>query len=171
MTWFISILFMVLFFIIYADLFFHLVKILTHFYLQLLIISQVVLKWEYLLIFLVLIGKRHNYILEYTLFTKSLWYLSSKKLLSSEKARYLSECWALFKIRDIKPNFNFHTSSWMTIVSSYYTYIYFKNYCLNLLKFQNMLCPPFIHHQYPGHHQTPNMLHFHCHKKSNILYK
>lgn len=138
---------MVLFFIIYADLFFHLVKILTSFYLQLLIISQVVLKWEYLLTFLVLNGKRHSYILEYTLFRKSLWYLSSKKLLSSEKARYPSECWALFKIRDIKPNFNLHTSSWMTIVSSHYTYIYFKNYCSNLLKFQNLLYPQSIQHQ------------------------
>lgn len=147
MTWFISILFMVLFFIIYSDLFFHLVKILTPFYLQLLIISQVVLKWEYLLMFLVLNGKRHNYILEYTLFRKSLWYLSSKKLLSSEKARYLSEFWALFKIRDIKPNFNFHISSWMTIVSSHYTYIYFKNYCSNLFKFQNLLYTQSIQHQ------------------------
>lgn len=39
--------------------FFHLVEILTHFYLQLLNISQVVLKQEYLLTFLVLNAKRH----------------------------------------------------------------------------------------------------------------
>lgn len=62
---------MVLFFIIYADLFFHMVEILRHFYLQLLNISQVLLKQEYLLRFLVLNGKRHKYILEYTLFRKS----------------------------------------------------------------------------------------------------
>lgn len=120
MTWYVSRLFMVLFFIIYAYLFFHLVEILMHFYLQLLNISEVVLKQEYLLMFLVLNGKKHNYILEYTLFRKSLWYLSSKKLLSSEKARYLSECWALLKIRDIIPNFNFHTSSFMKVKVRYF---------------------------------------------------